>query len=148
MVLRLILMGRFERDASSHTFQSLIATSMAADETPEVPVDLAVLSTLFGDDHALIATILEDFTVSMEAYLREFSTAGDLSEVRAVAHKLKSSARTVGAGPLGNLCAALEHACRNDQAEVAASLLSHIPPEVIRINDFLAEQRPSDTPGR
>ncbi|UTA47533.1 Hpt domain-containing protein [Simiduia sp. 21SJ11W-1] len=107
-------------------------------DTPDIPLDPKVLAALFGDDQRLIATILVDFSNSLDAYLREFAAADDLSQVRAVAHKLKSSARTVGAGPLADLCAALERACLDGEAEVVRELVPRIAPEVMRVKASLA----------
>ncbi|MBE0598965.1 MAG: Hpt domain-containing protein [Desulfuromonadales bacterium] len=44
------------------------------------------------------------------AELGAATTAGDGAQVKAIAHKLKSSSRTVGAATLAELCASLEQA--------------------------------------
>lgn len=104
----------------------------------DAPLDMAVLTALFGDDRALCFSILDDFSSSMEDYRAELAAATDLTQVRAVAHKLKSSARTVGAGPLADICAALELACRAGQQSQAEQLRLSIGPEMVRVNKFLA----------
>lgn len=109
---------------------------MLNENTP--PLDMAVLTALFGDDRALCFSILDDFSRSMDDYQAELGNAVDLTQVRAVAHKLKSSARTVGAGPLADICAALELACRAGQRSQADLLRQAIAPEIARINQYLS----------
>ncbi len=77
------------------------------------PMDLSVLTTLLGDDPVLIHEVLRDFVASTESMAAELSAAcgtGRAADAVAIAHKLKSSARTVGALRLGDLCAAIEAA--------------------------------------
>ena len=75
------------------------------------PVDLSVLKSLVGEDLNVLRDVLEDFKRSkarIAADLRLACAAGEPAMVRSAAHKLKSSARAVGALALGELCEALE----------------------------------------
>lgn len=75
------------------------------------PLDLSVLESMFGDDEELRNSILEEFAISATPYMTELDAAlADRSAegVRALAHKLKSSSRTVGASALGDTCEVLE----------------------------------------
>jgi HPt (histidine-containing phosphotransfer) domain-containing protein len=77
----------------------------------DFPLDLSVLESMFGDDADLRAAILEEFANSATPYMEELDAAvasQSLEGVKSLAHKLKSSSRTVGAVALGNLCEALE----------------------------------------
>jgi PAS domain S-box-containing protein len=76
-------------------------------------LDLRVLRALIGDDEAGLLELLADFTASAlqhAADLRAALQARDAGAVSAVAHKLKSASRSVGALALGEACAALEAA--------------------------------------
>ena len=76
-------------------------------------VDVAVLKGLVGDDEGTVREILSDYLASagrLAPELRAAVAAGDTQQVGAIAHKLKSSSRSVGALAFGDLCAGLESA--------------------------------------
>ena len=80
------------------------------------PINLSVLTSMFGDDKVLCDSILEEFSSNAEPYLLELSEAverGDAGGVKSLAHKLKSSSLTVGAEELSELCEALEYSAPN-----------------------------------
>ncbi len=80
------------------------AQSPAFPATSPIAVDVTVLKELVGDDEATIREFLHDFRLSaagIAAELRSACTAGQAMAVGALAHKLKSSARSVGALALG-----------------------------------------------
>lgn len=77
-------------------------------------VDVTVLTGLVGNDPATVQEFLTAYLASARRLADELRTAGaedDAKQVGAVAHKLKSSSRSVGALGLGDLCADLENAC-------------------------------------
>jgi PAS domain S-box-containing protein len=84
------------------------------DAAPENgPIDPSALKSVFGDDEATFIEILKDFVEpatsnvdEIDAALTEHSADG----VAKAAHKLKSSARSVGANDLADLCQVLEAA--------------------------------------
>ncbi|WP_018233458.1 PAS domain S-box protein [Thioalkalivibrio thiocyanodenitrificans] len=76
-------------------------------------LDISVLERLVGDDPATIRDFLREYGETAErsaAALREAVDKGVPGEIAPVAHKLKSSSRSVGAIALGDLCEKLEHA--------------------------------------
>ena len=78
--------------------------------------DPQVLPGLIGDDAALIEEFLADYRASARATaagLQRACAAGDWAQVGQLAHRLKSSSRSVGAMQLGESCAALEQAGRD-----------------------------------
>src|SRR6185437_13679786 len=78
-------------------------------------VDVTVLESLVGDDPLVVRDFLSDYLDSarrLVGELRLARNAEDLRQIGAIAHKLKSSSRSVGAIALGDLCSALENACR------------------------------------
>jgi CheY-like chemotaxis protein/HPt (histidine-containing phosphotransfer) domain-containing protein len=86
------------------------ATSLA---TASATLNVQTLRDLIGDDAGALHGLLADFEVSARQHssdLRAALRAGDAQAVSAVAHKLKSASRSVGAHALGDVCAVLEAA--------------------------------------
>lgn len=82
-------------------------------------LDLDVLSDLVGDDNDAIIEILADFLLSARegaAKLKTLNEVSGVQEMKAIAHRLKSSARAVGAAGLGDICSELENACRTEDS--------------------------------
>lgn len=90
------------------------------------PVDVSVLKALVGDDPAVIREFLHDFRVSAVKTAAELKAAcenGQAAQAGALAHKLKSSSRAVGALALGDLCDELENFGRiGDAAAIVQSM--------------------------
>ncbi|TNJ33287.1 ATP-binding protein [Arenimonas terrae] len=79
------------------------------------PLDPSVLMPLTGGDAAETRALLDDYLAATEADLVELRTAqaaGDLERLARQAHKLKGAARLVGAHPLAEAAASLEHAAK------------------------------------
>jgi two-component system sensor histidine kinase/response regulator len=77
------------------------------------PVDTGVLESLVGDDPDVIAGFLASFRRSLAEIAQQMERAlesGEYTEVGALAHKLKSSAHTIGATRLAGICARMEAA--------------------------------------
>ena len=78
---------------------------------PDSGVDVNVLAEYLGDDPQVMAQVLAEFRVQLQAIgtaLYAYHAAGDRASVAREAHSLKSSARTVGAMRLGDICDRLE----------------------------------------
>jgi len=97
------------------------ALDEAADADPSaVAIDIAVLRGMVGDDATIVREFLADYQASARRLandMRSAQAAGDIRAIGAIAHKLKSSSRTVGAQVLGDLCAELENASRTGARE-------------------------------
>ncbi|MDP4030293.1 MAG: PAS domain S-box protein [Gallionella sp.] len=107
-------------------------------------VDVNVLKALIGDDGALIREFLHDFRISaakIAAELRTACAAGDTAVAGALAHKLKSSSRSVGALALGELCAAMERAGEAGDMEALAALLFGFEAELAAVDRYLGAFR-------
>ncbi|HJV93064.1 MAG TPA: ATP-binding protein, partial [Azonexus sp.] len=120
----------------------------AANERRE-PVDVSVLAALVGDDPELIRDFLRDFRISAAkaaAELKLACTAGVAAQAGAVAHKLKSAARSVGALALGELCMALEAAGKEGRNAELAGLLPRFEAEMKQVEAYLGAflARPSE----
>lgn len=95
---------------SMHSGTSDATVESAADK----PFDLQVLASLVGDEDDVIVEFLQDYLASaavIGAQLIDASKADDWPTVAQLAHRLKSSSRSMGAIPLGDLCDRLEGAC-------------------------------------
>ncbi len=104
-------MGSLDAPAND-TLQAEQEAEIAAAQTT---VDLEVLKSIVGDDPLVLRETLEDFLDSvhqLSAEMEEARKKCKAVEVARLAHRLKSSARTVGALALGDTCAELENAGR------------------------------------
>jgi HPt (histidine-containing phosphotransfer) domain-containing protein len=105
-----------------------------------VPVDVNVLKALIGDDEATIREFLHEFRTSAEKIAVDLRTACATEQATAVsdlAHKLKSSARSVGALVLGELCAEMEKSGKAGDNQVLALLLPKFDQELAHVEQFL-----------
>lgn len=108
-------------------------------ESPE-PVDVNVLKELVGDDAVVIAGFLHDFrdsALSIGATIKAAAEAGQTGEAGAAAHKLKSSARSMGALGLGELCERVEHAGKAGDNAALAALLPRLEAELEVVANYL-----------
>lgn len=99
------------------------------------------LKALIGDDEAMVSEFLHDFRISaakIAVALRAACAAGQATATGALAHKLKSSARSVGALALGELCAGMEQAGKAGDTEILAALLPKFEQELRSVEDFIA----------
>ena len=106
----------------------------------EAAVDVSVLKALVGDDEATIRDFLHDFGLGAEeiaAELRAACAAGQAATVGALAHKLKSSARSVGALALGMLCAEMEIAGKAADLNTLDTLLARFELALASVREFL-----------
>jgi HPt (histidine-containing phosphotransfer) domain-containing protein len=104
-------------------------------------VDVSVLEALVGSDTETLRGFLNDFCSSSLLIANELRTAcavQNAAQVGSLAHKLKSSARSVGALTLGELCSALETAGKGAALESLVLLLSDFGKELARVNQFIA----------
>jgi CheY-like chemotaxis protein/HPt (histidine-containing phosphotransfer) domain-containing protein len=94
---------------------------------PAQALEPSVLKELVGDDPGIIRDLLLSYQESARGYaiaLHEASTAGNVAEISAIAHKLKSASRSVGAMALGDLCASVENAARSGDTDALEHGLS------------------------
>ena len=87
--------------------------SRSTSEAGKCPIDEKPLKNMFGDDPVIFREILNDFIVPTQKIIGEIKTGWEnhcIEDVEMAAHKLKSSAKSVGAFELGDICATLEKA--------------------------------------
>ncbi|MBK6973086.1 MAG: PAS domain S-box protein [Sterolibacteriaceae bacterium] len=117
--------------------------SAAAQAQPQ-PLAAAVnpdaLKEIVGDDPAVVAEFLSDFVITAGEAVAELQAAYAKRgghEVGAVAHKLKSSARTVGADALADLCLELEQAGKTEDWTVIDTSMSMLAPCFEAVERFI-----------
>jgi CheY-like chemotaxis protein/HPt (histidine-containing phosphotransfer) domain-containing protein len=116
------------------------ATAYAPPALAGDAVDVRVLKSLIGGDTALLREFLHDFRITASGIaveLRAACNAGNASAAGNQAHKLKSSAASVGALPLRELCAALELAGKAGDAISLSGLLPRFELELARVLQFI-----------
>jgi CheY-like chemotaxis protein/HPt (histidine-containing phosphotransfer) domain-containing protein len=110
-----------DEPALASTDESETATA-SENESVSAVLDTAELAALVGDDPEAILELLQDFRhygLQTSIELLQAYEDADAEGVSAMAHKLKSSARSVGAMRLSEYCERLEYAARDqDMARV------------------------------
>ncbi|MBV6448858.1 Hpt domain-containing protein [Nitrosomonas sp.] len=108
-----------------------------------LPVDMAVMRRMFHDNPALVRKfglkfieVATDTLVEMKAA----QSGKDLLALGRLGHKLKSSARTIGASGFADLCEALEKAGTENNWSGAESLMAEIPVLLERITQQLENE--------
>ncbi len=80
-------------------------------------VDISVLTNLVGEDEEVVVDFLESYLDSLGTLsesIEEGVKGNDKEYVKSIAHRLKSTSRSVGALVLGDHCQALEDVCSNE----------------------------------
>ncbi|MBI3223201.1 MAG: PAS domain S-box protein [Nitrosomonadales bacterium] len=104
------------------------------------PLDVSVLKALVGSDLAVICEFLHDFRIGLEKTATELRAAcneGRATQAGTLAHKLKSSARAMGALALGELCAAMEQAGKSGRIEALHELMPRFEAEAAAVNAYI-----------
>lgn len=111
-------------------------------------LNVEVLKSLVGSEEAIIRELLEHFLLAArtaENEIRDACEHADYKKVSAVAHKLKSSSRSVGAVPLGDLCAELENAGKAEHGVTIEQCRTRVETAIAaveaRISELLAEKQ-------
>ncbi|SCX60365.1 PAS domain S-box protein [Nitrosospira sp. Nsp1] len=116
------------------------AAAPTAAPAAQKPVDVNVLKELVGDDPTVTSEFLRDFRTSSEkiaADLRGACQSGQAKIAGDTAHKLKSSARAVGALALGELCAEMEQAGKTGDTQALNALLPRFESELTAVNKYI-----------
>jgi CheY-like chemotaxis protein/HPt (histidine-containing phosphotransfer) domain-containing protein len=103
-------------------------------------VDLRVLEALVGDDPELIQEFVQDFKASaaqLAAELVVACRAPQPAQAAALAHKLKSSARSMGAQRLGEVCASIESVGHANDTPALRALLQTFESEMAAVQHAL-----------
>ncbi len=123
-----------DHDVSSHT--------PAQTKAKENLIDLNMLRELVDDDQETMTEILQEFLTSeakTAAELEAACEAAQYDQVSGIAHKLKSSARYIGAHKLGELCERIEYYEQKAGDNKLKQLLSEFKVEMAAVQKYLAE---------
>jgi two-component system sensor histidine kinase/response regulator len=104
------------------------------------PVNPEALYQIFADDRGAQRDLLQKFVTHTDEIFADFEAAcsqRDAEQVRFQSHKLKSSARTIGANKLADLCFALEDAGRHSNWVEIEYLASHMKPAVDLVRAYV-----------
>ena len=95
------------------------------------PVDLAHLGKQTMEDRDLQSEVLKLFIHAAEMFVFQLDGADD-DRRRSLAHKLKGSARSIGAFALA------DHAEKLEEQPADAAVLKNVRDEIVRVEDFIA----------
>lgn len=117
-----------------------IAESEPRNISSPAPIDVSILKSLVGDDEVITRDFLNDFSISAEKISVELNTAcssGQTDAAEILAHKLKSSARSVGALVLGELCEEIETSGKAGDRKSLMVLLLKFEKEMANVENFI-----------
>jgi len=103
-------------------------------------IDSSALMDMFGDDQDMFKEILNDFIDPSQKIIEEIKAGCEQRSTEAVkqaAHKLKSSARSVGANALADLCYELETAGKEDDQDTIDRQISDLDPIMKNIVEYI-----------
>ncbi len=101
-----------------------------------------MLRELVDDDQETMTEILQEFLTSEAKTATELEAACEAAQydqLSGIAHKLKSSARYIGAHKLGELCEQIEYHEQKEDDDKLKQLLSEFKIEMAAVQKYLAE---------
>ena len=110
-------------------------------DTAASPIDITILEGLIGRNPTVVHAFLQDFQANAADIGTDLRAAGaskDILKAGALAHKLKSAARAVGALALGELCAQIEDASSAGLSNKLFEILPRWEAELAAVEDYLA----------
>ncbi|TWI86058.1 signal transduction histidine kinase [Roseibium hamelinense] len=105
------------------------------------PLDLSALQEVFGDDGETIRDVLADFLDPAWDIIAEIESGYEMrnaSEIGAAGHKLKSSAKAVGAHALSDLCLSLEKAAKGEDWPVIHDRYPELRPSMQAVAEYIS----------
>ena len=111
-----------------------------APSAADAPADTRVLAALVGDDPVVLREFYVDFAANAAETAKVLGravAAARLAEVGAAAHRLKGSARSVGAALLGEICAGLEQAATDADRRSVEAAMPQLLAEVGRVRRWV-----------
>jgi len=103
-------------------------------------IDPSALKEVFGDDEGTFVEILKDFLEPSASNVEEIEvsfSARSAEGVAMAAHKLKSSARSVGAHDLADLCQTLEAAGKSEDWNVIDKEVPRLSPTIQKVVEYI-----------
>lgn len=106
----------------------------------KITVDTNILKSLVGNDQVIIKEFLQDFLRDARKIAEQLQSTvadGKADEAKFAVHKLKSSARSIGALALGEWCAQMEVAAKEGDVEKLARLLPGFKQELAEVGSYI-----------
>lgn len=131
---------RWLRGTAPDAQQPTTGTTVGSDAIGAV--DIAVLTSMIGSEPAVVRDFVHAFRVGAAAIALKLAAAcqqSDAPQARLQAHKLMSSARSIGARRLGDLCARMATAGKAGDTQALAILLPLFEQEFEAVNVRLDE---------
>ena len=122
----------------------------ALTQTGHALFDAQVLPSLTGGDATLVEELLAAYRISARDTAQSLSKAqasANWRQVGELAHRLKSSSRSVGAMQLGEICAALEQAGRNQDGDRIPGLAGDLAAALDAAAHRMTEPQTTDSAG-
>jgi len=127
-----------------HLLEGILPPPATPEVSPERPAfDAQVLRELIGDDPDSVREILGGFAPPALESLQQIQAAlavGDLTAAGGEAHKLKSSARAIGAFVLAEHCLAMEQAAKAGRLDSAQASGTQLASELHRVAHAIQAQ--------
>jgi HPt (histidine-containing phosphotransfer) domain-containing protein len=104
-------------------------------------VDITVLENLIGDNPTTVNEFLTDYLIFARHLAVEMHAAvdaGDPRKIGFIAHKLKSSSRSIGALVLGDLCAEIENSGKTGDMTTIAQGMAQFDVGLMRVEAEIA----------
>jgi PAS domain S-box-containing protein len=112
-----------------------------------VVLDTSVLVKLVGDDSAVVEALLSEYLSSARELHRDLQTADadhDIKRLGDMAHRLKSSSRSVGALDLASACQVLEDASRGGRPALLRAAKARVEDALEQVQSCLTERLGSE----
>jgi CheY-like chemotaxis protein/HPt (histidine-containing phosphotransfer) domain-containing protein len=112
--------------------------------------DVRALAQTFGNKPEKMRKYANMFIDSAQDGLREVQAAldaGDMVRLSELGHRIKSSARAVGAMSFADLCLALEKMAPSDGIERARAIVGQMQPLLDRLREHIAQEMNANIPG-
>jgi PAS domain S-box-containing protein len=97
-----------------------------------------------ADGKSVLERVLDTFQKTLPGYIQEIKTAAaqeDLAKIKAPAHTLKGSSRSIGAERLGKVCASLLKACAENRTDLIPPLLADLEKESTALDQALRQRK-------
>ena len=132
-----------EKEQASPQEDQEPAAASEGDRPDDAVVELDVLIEMFGDDEETLKSILAEFPPAAWGCIEELDSAYDAKNWAGVGdagHKLKSSARTIGANQLADTCEALEEAGKAGDKKTIKKLMPKLRPAMEAVEAYITER--------
>jgi PAS domain S-box-containing protein len=123
--------------------KSALAHWMSVPRSAAVVLDTSALEKLVGDDSAVVEALLSEYLSNARELHRDLQAADaehDIKRLGELAHRLKSSSRSVGALDLASACQALEDASHRGTPALLRGARARVEAALEQVESCLSER--------